>query len=145
MCSNHANLIKDRSGASVIEATIIIPLFVFIISGILYLTLFLYNRCSLERACDMAALRGSQAVWSSADEQYKRAENGIEEILRYNLLGDCKVMSEIRIQEKKVRVTLQGEFLWWNYETEESKRVINPVQFVRTCTKINTLVNKLEE
>ena len=74
-------------GSFTIEAAVIISFLVIVINIILVLTFFLYNRCSLERAAAMGALRGSQAVWEDNSYRSRKADEGVDEILSYNLLG----------------------------------------------------------
>ena len=126
-------------GSFTIEAAVIISFLVIVINIILVLTFFLYNRCSLERAAAMGALRGSQAVWEDNSYRSRKADEGVDEILSYNLLGTDGVEKKITVKGNRISVALDMHIRKWNFHTEVEKKSINPVLFIRNCRKLESL------
>ena len=126
-------------GSFTIEAAVIISFLVIVINIILVLTFFLYNRCSLERAAVMGALRGSQAVWEDNSYRSRKADEGVDEILSYNLLGTDGVEKKITVKGNRISVALDMHIRKWNFHTEVEKKSINPVLFIRNCRKLESL------
>lgn len=130
---------KNNCGSFTIEAAVIISFLVIVINIILVLTFFLYNRCSLERAAAMGALRGSQAVWEDNSYRSRKADEGVDEILSYNLLGTDGVEKKITVKGNRISVALDMHVRKWNFHTEVEKKSINPVIFIRNCRKLESL------
>lgn len=130
---------KDNRGSFTIEAAVIISFLVIVINIILVLAFFLYNRCSLERAAAMGALRGSQAVWENNSCRSQKADEGVDEILAYNLLGTDKVEKKITVQGNRISVALDMHIRQWDFHAEVEKKSVNPVLFIRNCRKLENL------
>lgn len=128
--------IKDDRGSFTIEAAVVISFLVIVINMILVLAFFLYSRCSLERAAAMGALRGSQALWEDNSLRCQKADEGVDEILTYNLLGTDTVEKEITVKKDQISVALDMRIRQWDYHTEVKKKCINPVLFIRSCRKL---------
>lgn len=131
--------LKDNRGSFTIEAAVIISFLVIVVSMILVLAFFLYNRCSLERAAAMGALRGSQAVWEDNSCRSQKADKGVDEILSYNLLGTDKVEKEITVKGNQISVALDMHIRYWRFHTKVKKKSVNPVLFIRNCRKLEGL------
>lgn len=136
--------LKDHKGSFTIEAAIIIPFIVCLLVTILFFSLFLYDRCSLERAAGSAALKGSQEIWESSDVQYQKADKGIDFVLSHNLLGTDQVDKQIIIKGNEVNVTLKMQYQKWEFQAESKKKVINPVNFIRICRKGKGAMEKIQ-
>lgn len=134
-CSRKMN----NRGSFTIEAAVIISFLVIVINIILVLAFFLYNRCSLERAAAMGALRGSQAVWEDNSYRSRKADEGVDEILSYNLLGTDRVEKEITVKGNRVSVALDMHIRRWDFHAEVEKKCINPVVYIRNCRKLESL------
>lgn len=130
---------KDNRGSFTIEAAVIISFLIIVINIILVLAFFLYNRCSLERAAAMGALRGSQAVWEDNSYRGRKADEGVNEILSYNLLGTDRVEKEITVKGNRISVALDMHIRQWKFHTKVEKKCINPVLFIRNCRKLESL------
>lgn len=134
--------VKDNRGSFTIEASVIISFLFLVITGILFLSFFLYDRCVVERAAAMAALRGSEAVWEDNPIRYQRADEAVGEILTGRLLGADSVEKSVNISGSRVTVSLSIKFKWWDFQAEAEKKAINPVLFIRNCRKGMGLVQK---
>ncbi len=130
---------RNNRGSFTIEAAVIISFLVIVVNIILVLAFFLYNRFSLERAAAMGALRGSQAVWEDNSYRSRKADEGVDEILSYNLLGTDRVEKEIAVKGNRISVALDMHIRRWYFHTEVEKKCINPVLFIRNCRKLESL------
>ena len=135
-------IIKDQRGSFTIEAAIVISFLVFIITGILFLSFFLYDRCLVERTAAMAALRGSEAIWEDNEVRCQRSEEAIDQILKGRLLGADSVEKRVKAEGSRVTVSLFMKFKWWEFRAEVEKKAVNPVLFIRNCRKGLELIHK---
>lgn len=134
----------DERGSATVEAAVVIPFFLLILALIIHLSFYLYDCVVLERACNMAALRGSRMLWEENDLRFQKTEEGIEDILRGGLLGMCEAEQDIKVGHNHVSVSLSAQYKWWKFMACEEKSIINPVQFVRDCRKAEGVVNLYE-
>lgn len=139
MKKSEKSLRRDNRGSFTIEAAVIISFLVIVINLIIVLAFFLYDRCSLERAAAMGALRGSQAVWENNSVRSQKADEGVDEILIYNLLGTDKVEKKITVTGNQISVALDMHIRQWNFHTEIEKKCMNPVLFIRNCRKLENV------
>lgn len=130
---------RDNRGSFTIEAAVIISFLVIVINLIIVLAFFLYNRCSLERAAAMGALRGSQAVWENNSVRSQKADEGVDEILIYNFLGTDKVKKQITVTGNQISVALDMHIRQWDFHTKVEKKCMNPVLFIRNCRKLENI------
>ncbi len=119
-----------------------IPFVVIVLSAVIFLSFFLYDKCSLERAAAMAALRGSQEVWKDTNVRYQKADEGIEAILTDNILGTSYVEKHVEIKGDKVRVVLKMQYKWWDFSAGAEKKAVNPITFIRNCRKAEGVIEK---
>lgn len=132
----------DNRGSFTVESAVIISFLVLVITALLFLSFFLYDQCSLERAAAISALRGSEAVWESQDIRYREADKGIREVLENNLLGENDVETHIEVKGNDIEVTLKMQYKWWEFQAKAGKKVINPVAFIRNCRKLEGVIQK---
>lgn len=130
---------KDCRGSFTIEAAVIVSFLVFLMQAIILFSFFLYNRCSMERAAAMGALRGSQEIWQDNSFRYQKTEEGINNILSYNLLGQALTEKEIEVKGNLVRVKLRLQSRFGELETEAEKKAVNPVIFIRNYRKLKQI------
>lgn len=135
-------IIKENKGSFTIEAAVIISFLFFVITGLLFLSFFLYDRCVLERTAAVAALRGSEALWEDNGVRYEKADKAVNDILTDRLLGADSVEKSIKVSGNQVTVSLFMEFKGWNFLAEAKKKAINPVIFIRNCRKGSGLIQK---
>ena len=137
---------NDNRGSFTIEAAVIISFLFFVITGLLFLSFFLYDRCVVERTAAMAALRGSEAVWEDNPIRYQRADEAVREILTGRLLGADFVEKSVTVSGSRVTVSLSMKFKWWSFKAETEKKAVNPVLFIRNCRKgLNLIQNGKKE
>ncbi len=135
----------DHRGAATIEAAIIIP-FVFItILNFMFLAFFLFNRCSVDRACETAVLRAGRMEWDSNEERYQKAETGIAEALVGQLLGNTEYERKLEITGTKVSVAMSHSFRGWEHQIEREEKIMQPLTFVRGCRKLERLKDQSEK
>lgn len=133
----------DNRGSFTIEASVVMSLLIMVITAVLFLTFFLYNRCLLERAASMSALRASGSVREDQDARYKRAEEGIKDILQEHLFGDPQIQTSIEIKGNDAEVTLIMQYKWWKFEASATKKAVYPVTFIRNCRKLEGVMSEL--
>lgn len=137
---------NDSRGSFTIEAAVIMSFLVFVITGLLFLSFFLYDRCVVERTAAMAALRGSEVIWEDDHIRYQRADGAVSEILTGRLLGADFVEKSVKVSGNQVSVSLSLKFKWWDFQTEVEKKAMNPVLFIRNCRKgLNLIQNRKKE
>ena len=134
--------VKDNRGSFTIEASVIISFLFFVITALLFLSFFLYDRCVVERTAAIAALRGSEAVWGDNPIRYQRADEAINKILAGRLLGADSVEKSVKVSGSQVTVSLSMKFKWWDFQAEAEKKAVNPVLFIRNCRKGRGLIQK---
>lgn len=134
------DMMRDNRGSFTVEAAVVISFLVFVIAIVISLSLFVYNKCSMERAAAMAALRGSQAVWEDQNIRYGRAEKGIGEMLSDNLLGEPQVQTSIAVKGNDIEVALKMQYQQWEFQSETAKKAVNPVVFIRNCRKLEGVI-----
>lgn len=135
-------IVNDNKGSFTIEAAVIISFLTFVITGLLFLSFFLYDRCVVERTAAMAALRGSEAVWEKNPIRYQKADEAVSEILTGRLLGADSIEKSVKASGSQVTVSLSMKFKWWDFKAEAEKKAVNPVLFIRNCRKGLNLVQK---
>lgn len=134
--------LKDNNGSFTIEAAIIIPFIVIVLTAVIFLSFFLYDKCSLERAAAMAALRGSQEVWEDNNIRYQKADEGIKAVLEANLLGTNCVEKHVEVKGNQVCVLLKMQYKWWDFSAQAEKQAVNPITFIRNCRKAEGVIEK---
>lgn len=130
---------EDCRGSFTIEAAVVVSFLVFLIQAIILLSFFLYNRCSMERAAAMGALRGSQAIWQDNTFRYQKAEEGVDNMLSYNLFGEALPERKIEVKGNLVKVELKLQSCFGELDIKAEKKVINPVAFIRNCRKLKQI------
>lgn len=135
-------VIKEQRGSFTIEGTVIISFLFFVITGLLFLSFFLYDRCVIERAAAMAVLRGSEAFWEDNEVRFQKSEEAIDDIVIGRLLGADFVEKNIKVSGSQVKVSLSMRLKWWNFQAKSEKKAVNPVLFIRNCRKGQELIQK---
>jgi len=127
--------LSNSDGSFTVEASIIVPLILFILIVFIQLSFLLYNRCLVDCAVSAAVLRGSQEVWGSNDLRGEKVNIGLSKLLDNQLLGDVHMEKSITCTGTKVKAEISWDFYKWNSHSRFEKNVINPVKFVRYCRK----------
>lgn len=135
-------ILVQNTGNFTIEAAIIIPLILFLILVLISLSFALYNRCSLERAAVASALRGSEEIFSDSAVRFDIVSRAVDEVLYLNLLSENEINKNIEINGNQIVVVLEAKEKGNIFTTYSSKKVVNPVFWIRTFRKINGVVQK---
>lgn len=129
-------------GYMTIEASAIIPMTVFLIVFIIYLSFYLYNLCLLKQVAYTSALRGSQILTGTDAEIKTYVEAQIEQLIGEKLILVESWEKEVSVSLGNVEVKLYGDmnplFLnnfgletTWDLKSEGLAKRIDPVTFIR--------------
>lgn len=135
-------ILMRNAGNFTIEAAIIIPQIIFLILAMITLSFFLYNRCSLERAAAVSALRGSEEIFSDNATRFDTVSQAVDEVLGFNLLSEKEVNKNIEIKGNQIVVTLEANERNHTFTTYSDKKAVNPVLWIRTFRKMKGAVQK---
>ncbi|MBQ1173455.1 MAG: pilus assembly protein [Lachnospiraceae bacterium] len=133
-------ILTQNAGNFAIEAAIIIPLTLFLILAMISLSFSLYNRCSLERAAVVSALRGSEEIFSDNAIRFDTVSKAINEVLNYNLLSEQEINKNIEIKGNQIVVVLETQEKGNTFTTCSNKKAINPVFWIRSFRKLKGVV-----
>ena len=135
-------ILRKNKGSYTIEAAIIIPITLFLILVMISLSFSLYNRCSMERATAVSALRGSEEIFSDNAARYNKISQTIDEVLCFNLLSESEMNKNIKIKGNSIVVILEAKEKNNTFTTYSGKKAINPVLWIRTFRKMKGMVQK---
>ena len=135
-------VLLQNTGNFTIEAAIVIPLTLFLILAMISLSFSLYNRCSMERATAVSALRGSEEIFSDNAARYNKISQTIDEVLCFNLLSESEMNKNIKIKGNSIVVILEAKEKNNTFTTYSGKKAINPVLWIRTFRKMKGMVQK---
>lgn len=125
-----------------IEASVIIPMTVFLIVFIIYLSFYLYNLCIFKQVAYISALRGSQILNGTDMEIKTYVEGEIETLIGEKIIFVENWEKEVSVSVTAIDVILCGDmnplFLssfsletnWDLYGEGKAKR-LDPVTFIR--------------
>lgn len=135
-------ILRNNNGNYTIEAAIIIPITLFLILAMISLSFSLYNRCSMERAAAVSALRGSEEIFSDNAVRYDKVSQTIDEVLCFNLLSEEEMYKNIKIKGNSIVVILEAKEKNNTFTTYSGKKAVNPVLWLRTFRKMKGVVQK---
>lgn len=135
-------ILRNNNGNYTIEAAIIIPITLFLILAMISLSFSLYNRCSMERAAAVSALRGSEEIFSDNAVRYDKVSQTIDEVLCFNLLSETEMNKNIIIKGNSIVVILEAKEKNNTFTTYSGKKAVNPVLWLRTFRKMKGVVQK---
>lgn len=144
------------AGYMTVEATLIIPLVMYVCISILYLGIFQYDRCLMRQDAYRAALQGSSAYRGDNRRVYNRAFRFLEDMSRDKYFA-TGFDYHIEVQGKAL-VTTEGyvsmpfrgienlvKAAGWTVNGRAESNCINPVVFIRLCRKIEKGITEGEE
>ena len=135
-----ANQIKKRDrrrkkGSLTVEASLVVPLCVMILTFLLSLTFYVYLRCWYTQAACEVSVQGRTGQ-EKAEKKWKtkRSESGF---------SGKGISGEITGNQKEVRVKITGKVSVWGrphleFETKIGQKIIRPVIFVRKVIAFRT-------
>lgn len=99
-------VLKDRKGSFTVELALLMPLMIGVFLFIFFLAYDMHDRCMIEKACYVAALRGSQET--ETDRMEGAAREALGEVLPKRLLGSWQLEEQIEVTKQEVRVSESG-------------------------------------
>ncbi len=148
--------ILSTDGYMTIEATLIMPIVLYVCIFAIYTGFYWYDRCLIKQDIYRAALKGSSIYRQSNQESYNAAFEAMEELTDKKYIavdwdyditvqGNVSVLATGRIEMPfSGLIKLTGEEYWKIQEKVESK-CINPVIFIRMCRGLVSLTEKDNE
>ena len=133
-------VLLQNTGNFTIEAAIVIPLTLFLILAMISLSFSLYNRCSLERAAAVSALRGSEETFSDNATRFDIVSRAINEVLNFNLLSAQEINKNIEIKGNQIVVALETQEKGNTFTTYSTKKAVKPVFWIRSFRKLKGVV-----
>ena len=134
-----ANQIKKRDrrrkkGSLTVEASLVVPLCVMILTFLLSLTFYVYLRCWYTQAACEVSVQGSGYGVLEGRTGQEKAEK------KWKTKG---ISGEITGNQKEVRVKITGKVSVWGrphleFETKIGQKIIRPVIFVRKVIAFRT-------
>ena len=134
-----------------IEASFILPLIVYLVWNIVYLSFFLYNRSILLQGSYCTALR-TERLYGTEDENREEAEAKYRLAVKEKIAGGA-IAEEKQVTKNEVTVLSKldirapGEqFFWsnWHGEERQTAEKFQPVTFIRNCRKTENIWNLLQ-
>lgn len=130
-------ILLDHKGSYTVEAAFIIPISLFLVMSLIMIAFSLYNRCSIERAVCVSALRASEQIFKNSQQKSTEAGQAIQDVLAYNLLFENEIQKDISIiKGNTINVSMSTSEKIGEFTTKAKKKAVDPVLFVRTCRKI---------
>ena len=136
------------AGYMTVEATLVMPVVLYLCVFIIYSGVFIYDRCVMKQDAYRAALRGSSISSEDNEEAYLSADKYLETIAAEKYIA-AEYSYAVSVKDKvKVTVTgyidvpfrgfleLTGRTGFTVAETAESK-CFNPVLFIRMCRQLS--------
>lgn len=153
MYKNGENIRKriKWKGSFTVEAAYILPLIVFLIWNIVYLSFFLYNRSTILQGSYCSALR-TERLYGTENEKREEAEEKYQlAVEEKTVCGTLTEEKEITNEKVSVRTKLDmqapgGLFFWssWHGEERQTAEKFQPVTFIRNCRKTENIWNLLQ-
>lgn len=148
--------IPHLAGYMTVEATLIMPIVLYLCIFMMYSGFFLYDKCVMKQDAFRAVLKGSSIYGQDNAEAYNAAWEQMNTITaKKYIAADCQY--EVQVQDK-VSVSISGyiDMPFWGLanltkssgweiaETVESK-CLNPTLFVRMCRQLTEAGEALAE
>ena len=133
---------KKTGGYFSVEASMIIPLVIFLFSFLLYLTFYLYNRCVVSQDVYLLAFRGSLCCGSSPDEAEKYVTEQTPEQFGRKYIGIKSLIGTVDADRKWVEVQAEGIMSpsftqpllpqsMWHFQAKSKAERICPAECIR--------------
>lgn len=148
--------IAAKDAYMTLEATLIMPLVLYICIFIIYMGFYIYDRCIMKQDAYRAALKGSSQYVADNQEVYNEVYRSMENLKQDKYIAtECNY--EITVRERVMvsvkgcikmpfrgiaQITGGGE---WKIEEKAESRCINPVVFIRLCRDLEQMKNNKKE
>ncbi len=139
-----------------VEATLIMPMALFVCISIIYIGFFQYDRCLMKQDAYRAALAGSSIYRESNQEVYNTSyhmlENyGKEKYIATECSQEVTIQGSVNVSMKGfVKVPFHGMKAFtgavgWEIKEQAQSKCLNPVVFIRMCRRINENTDRKKE
>ncbi len=142
---------KYCSGSYTVEASLLFPFILGVISLVIYISFFLHDRALLDAASYQAALRGSLVTNDSSDFLSK-AEKAGDEIISGKLLATRDLVKDIEMEGNTLTVRYTGSIKLPSgiffipllpgevtVSAESKAKRLDPTGFVRKCRIVENI------
>ena len=153
LCMKNNN---SKKGSFTVEAAIIMPLIFIVIIMLIYVAFFLYNRCIIAQKTYIAALRGclyEEGVTDKVLDRNAYITKQKEDLYENKLIAAQSSYSNVNVEKKEIVIksgilvkvpfsTLlkkQGYKNGWQTSVEKRSFMIDEVDFIRSCKKLERL------
>lgn len=159
---------KRVEGYFTVEASIIVPLAIFLISFIFYMTFFLYNRCAASQDAYILAFRGSACSGYGKSYHVDRVCKKNPEEIRQLVIRQCgeqfgekymgirTLIGTVSVDRKKVIVEVSGTMTtafteWllphkdWGFQVNGQAERICPTELIRKVRVLKRIKDKIDE
>lgn len=143
-------------GYMTVEATLIIPMVLYICISIVYIGFFQYDRCVMKQDAYRAALAGSSIYRENNQEVYNASchmleSYGKEKYIATGCSQEVTIQGSVNVSmEGFVKAPFQGikdlaGVPGWEIKEQAESKCINPVVFIRLCRQIKDNVDRKKE
>lgn len=123
----------------------VMPLVIFLITLLIYLSFFLYNRCIFSQDAYILAFRGSISGGVEGNEIRRYIEDDIGKQLGSKYIGIRDLQKNITISRQEIRVRMEVETgKRWKLEAVGEAHRNNPVEIIRGIRLAKKVGGKLK-
>lgn len=131
---------KGRVGGYfTVEASLVLPIVIGTIVFIVYVQLYLYNRCLMEQNTSMIAMQAARKGQGSIEETVRSVEIWRKQELPEGYVGWRVQEPYFSKKQNRIAVRREGYLLTdhtpWRAETAQEYRILNPAYFLRLCRR----------
>ncbi len=138
-------------GSFTVEASLLLPMIIFLIFNLLFLSFFLYDQCTILQGCYCTALCTERAIGTEEEknavalEKYKWSVR--KKAVAANISEDINVQNGSVTVETMFSMKAPGRYFFqsiWNGRQKQTADQWEPVTFIRKCRKAETIGNIIQ-
>lgn len=138
---------KSAEGYFTVEAAMVLPLVLGIITLVIYLLFFQYNRCLQEQDIGILALRGRILQTENNEERMQQLGEQANHMYREKYIAWEYGTIAWKLEKGTVNVTQSSHVKFpfggrnnvietWETTADYSNQILSPVSFIRNCRKV---------
>ena len=141
---------KYKKGSYTVEAAFILPMILFSMIAVIYLSFFIHNKIILSKEAYISALRISQCMGKPTDREVEIEEQDAKVRVKNRILACDQVESNYSLNNKNIQISYHMIFRLakgiipvkvlntdvWDFYVGKEVQVFQPVEFIRTCKKL---------
>nr|WP_294649975.1 TadE family protein [uncultured Blautia sp.] len=137
-----------NKGSLTVETACVMPLILFTLLGLIYLSFFVHNRAWLTAAAYESAVSGSMEGVRKNGQVYDTARMRSEELGNTGFFGAENLSTQTNVG-KQVQVTYDLDTissygnLNWHLRTEGTSGIINPVKHIRKIRAASAILKEM--